>query len=330
MNNFFRERLKQIEAVIIPTKPLQWQTFLLIALLLWLGSILVNLGENGDNKLSEILGNLSWLFLTIGVGFLTAKKLAIGNFTLSPWITGAMICFFLYQNVNNEVKSFIVIMWPLLSLCIAELTLFFKNGGKLKPPPPLTNKSFTFMLLINLLLTCWLSFHFAIQEWSQEYPSLLEEDVSKSAFITKIKQNSVGESRGATILNLIEEKLRAETRDRQLETSVETMKLKLITLKHQALEQLPPAKENKYWFLQTPIIASSSGYQIELQLIWQGPTPGKGSYYLSKSCQIQRRRSTPESGDRPNAEDTSQELPQIVNIVDCGPVRRTALNQPSI
>ncbi len=330
MKNFLRERLKQIEAVIIPTKPLQWQTFLLVALLLLLGSILVNFGENGDNKLSEILGSLSWLFLTIGVGFLTAKKLAIGNFTLSPWITGAMIGFFLYQNVNNEIKSFIVIMWPLLSLCIAELTVFFKNGGKLEPSPPLTSKSFTFMFLINLLLTCWLSLHFVIQEWSKQYPSLLEEDVSKSAFITKIKPNSLGESRGATILNLIEQKLRAETGDRQLETSVEKMKLKLITLKHQTLEQLPPAKENKYWFLQTPIIASNSGYQIELQLIWQGPTLGKESYYLSKSCQIKRQVSPPESGETPNEADTSQELPQIVNIVECGPVRRKALNRPSV
>ena len=330
MNNFFRERLKQIEAVIIPTKPLQWQTFLLVALLLWLGSISLSLGNDSNNKMSEILGSLSWLFLTISVSFLSAKKLAIGNFTLSPWITGAMLCFFLYQNVNNDVQSFIVIMWPLLSLCIAELTVFFKNGGKLESSPPLTSKSFTFMFLINLLLTCWLSLHFVIQEWSKQYPSLLEEDVSNSAFITKIKPTAIVESRGATILNLIEQKLRAETGDRQLETSVEKMKLKLITLKHQALEQLPPAKENKFWFLQTPIIASNSGYQIELQLIWQGPTPGKDAYYLSKSCQIQRQVSTPESGETPNEADTSQELPQIVNIVECGSVRRKALNRPSV
>ena len=221
-------------------------------------------------------------------------------------------------------------MWPLLSFCIAELTVLVKNGGKLESSSPLTSKSFTFLFLINLLLTCWLSFHFVIQEWGKQYPSLLEEDVSNSAFITKIQPTAIGDSRGATILNLIEQKLRADIRERPLETSVEQMKLKLITLKHQALEQLPQAKENKYWFLETQIIASNSGYQIELQLIWQGPTPGKKAYYLSKSCEVQRQVSTPASGETPNEADTSQEVSRMVNIVKCGPVRRKTLNRPTI
>lgn len=328
--NFFKERLKDIEAIIIPTKPLQWQTFFLVALLLFLGSILISLGGNSYKQLSDILSSLSWLFLTIGVGFLTSQKLFFGNFNPSPWITGAMLCFFLDQNVANEIKHFIIIMWPLISLSIAELTIFIKNGGKLEPSPPLTSKNFSFMLLINLLLTCWLSFHFVIQEWGKQYPSLLEEDVSKSAFVIRTKSSSLESSRGAIILNSIEQQLKEDVFAGELEISVEKMKLKLIDLKFKAMEKLPPAKENKYWLLQTPIIASNSGYQIELQLIWQGPTIGEEGYYLSKSCQIQRQVSTPGSTDRPNNGATSAELPQIVNIVDCGPVERKALKKPSI
>ncbi|NEP40898.1 MAG: DUF5357 domain-containing protein [Okeania sp. SIO2H7] len=330
MNDLVKEGLKKLEEAIIPTKPLQWQTFLLVALLLLLGSILVSLGNGGDRQLSEILGSLSWLFLTIGIGWLTAEKLAIGNFSPSPWIVGAMICVFFYENVAGDIKPFIVIMWPLISLSIGTLALFLKQGGKLEKSPPLVTKSFTFLFLINLLLSCWLSFHFFLQGWIGEYPSLLEGDLSKSAFIAKVRQSSINQSRGATILDIMEQKLREETGDRQLETSVEQMKLKLITLKFKALEELPPAKENKYWFLETPMIASNSGYQIELQLIWEGPTAGGESYYLSKSCEIQRQVFTPESGETPNAQAPSQEVPKIVNILECEPVRRIGLKPEQV
>lgn len=328
--NFFNDRLKQLEEIIIPTKPLQWQTFLLVALLLWLGSILLSMGGNNDRKISEIFGRLSWLFLTIGIGRLTSKRLFIGNFNPSSWITGALLTIFFYENVADELKSFIIVMWPLTSLCIEELTIFFRHGATLEKSSSLVRKRFTFILLINLLLSSWFSFHFVVQDWIREYPSLLEDDVGNSAFIAKTKLGSVNESRGARILNLIEAKLRDETRDSQLEMSVEKMKMKLITLKFKALEELPAAKENKYWLLQTPIIASNAGYKIELQLIWEGPTAGKESYYLSKNCQIQREVSMPENANRPNGEETSQELPRIVNIVECGPVQRKALTRTSI
>lgn len=328
--NFFNEKLKQLEAIFIPKKPLQWQTFLLVALVLWLGSILLRMGGNNDYKISEIFGRLSWLFLTIGIGLLTSQKLFLGNFNPSSWITGALLSFFFYQNVGNDLKSFIIVMWPLISLCIEELTIFFRHGATLDQSSSLIRKRFSFILLINLLLTSWFGFHFVLQNWLKEYPSLLEDNVGNSAFIAKIKPASINESRGARILNVIEEKLRDETRDSQLEMSIEKMKMKLITLKFKTLEELPPAKENKYWLLETPIIANNSGYKIELQLIWEGPTAGTESYYLSKNCQIEREVSIPQSGDRPNGTETSQELPRIVNIVECGPVQRKALTQTPI
>ncbi len=328
--NFVKEKLKQLEEIIIPTKPLQWQTFLLVALLLWLGSILLNMGGDNDRQISAIFGRLSWLFLTIGIGRLTSKHLFIGNFNPSSWITGAFLTAFFYENVAEELKSFIIVMWPLISLCIEELTVFFQHGATVEQSSSLIRKRFSFILLINLLLTSWLSFHFIVENWIIEYPSLLEEDIGNSAFIAKTKLGSINQSRGARILNLIEEKLKEEIRDSQLEMSVEKMKMKLITLKFKALEELRPAKENKYWLLQTPIIASNSGYKIELQLIWEGPTAGKESYYLSKNCQIRREVSIPESGERPNGRETSQELPRIVNMVECGPVQRKALTETPI
>lgn len=328
--NFFKEKLKQLEEIIIPTKPLQWQTFLLVALLLWLGSILLGMGGDNDRQISAIFGRLSWLFLIIGIGLLTSKNLFIGNFNPSSWITGALLTAFFYENVADELKSFIIVMWPLISLCIEELTIFFRNGATLDQSSSLIRKRFSFILLINLLLSSWLSFHFVLQSWIREYPSLLEDNVGNSAFIAKIKPGSVDESRGARILNLIENKLAEEIRDSQLEMSVEKMEMKLITLKFQALEELRPAKENRYWLLQTPIIATNSGYNIELQLIWEGPTAGKESYYLSKNCQIRREVSISESGERPNGRETSQELPRIINRVECGPVQRKALTETPV
>ncbi|MDY6805310.1 MAG: DUF5357 family protein [Cyanobacteriota bacterium] len=323
--NFFKEKLKQLEEVIIPTKPLQWQTFLLVALLLWLGSILLNMGGENDRRISAIFGRLSWLFLTIGIGRLTWKHLFIGNFNPSSWITGALLTAFFYENVAEELKSFMILMWPLISFSIEELTIFFRNGATLDKSPSLIRKRFSFILLINLLLTSWLAFHFFVENWIREYPSLLEDNVGNSAFIAKIKPGSIDGSRGARILNLIEQKMIEEITDSQLEMSVEKMKMKLVTLKFKALEELRPAKENKYWLLETPIIATNSGYNIELQLIWEGPTAGTESYYLSKNCQIRREVSLPESGERPNGTETSQELPRIVNRVECGGVQRKAL-----
>lgn len=309
------ENLKSFFKSINPSQFPPWQIGLLIGIILACLSLVESMGENNSNPV-KLIANLSWLCLIVAIGWRTNQKPFIfRDISLSPWITAVFICGFLYENFIPDMKYFAIVIWPLISVCLAALFELFKDRGKIDRDRYM-RKRFTFLILIHILLSCLLNFHFIVQNWLEEYPSAQGYDVSKSAFVVRFKSPSLDVSRGEEIMEFIESRMERELSNRPLEISVFQMQSKLQTLISNAMEDLPNLKENKLWEWQIQQIrVISEGYEVEFQLTWQGLISIDEMYSLSKTCQIQPEIQTTNSS-------SSRIEPETVNIIRCSPIER--------
>lgn len=327
MKDFFQgivDLWKTLQNLLFPPQIWHWQTFLLLSIGLWLLSMIV--GEVDSSKTEEInfISNLSWLCLTVAVGWRTNQKpFVMGGISLSPWITGGLICFLLYENLSSNIKYVAVVSWPIVSVCIAAIMLVLNSPGAAKEEKvsQLSKSSFVILILVNFLISCWLGLYLMIQGMLLQYPTMGVDDLSKSTFVYRLITPSINDSRGAKILNLMESKLNNDLGSQKLGLSVPKMKLRLQSIKDEVTKEISEVKEDDLWNLQTPIVANQSGYQLELQLIWSGPTAKDESYYLSKSCKIGEKVESKSSGSNSQTE----ALPIIVGKVECGSVQKKSL-----
>ena len=323
ITGFFKDTLD----LVLPAKFWHWQTFLLLTIVFWLLSMIIS--EVDSNKVEAInfISSLSWLFLTIAVGWRTTQKpFVFGEICFSPWITGGLICFLLYENFPSNIKYVAVVSWPIISVCIAAIILVLSSSEAATEAKvsQLSKSSFVILILVNCLVSCWLGLYFMIQGMVQQYPTMGEDDLSQSTFVYRLITPSINDYRGAKILNLMQERLNNDLGSQKLGLSVPKMKLRLENIKDEVTQGIS-VKEDDLWKLQTPIVANQSGYQLELQLFWQGPTAKDESYYLSKSCKIGEKVRRRSSGSTPQ----NEVVPILVGNVECGAVEKKAVKPES-
>lgn len=315
---------KELQELFFPPQFWHWQTFLLLSVLLWIVSMIVQ--EVDGNKLEQInfISSLGWLCLTIGIGWRTHQKpFVFGELSLSPWVTGGLISFLLYENLASNVKYVAIVSWPIISVCIAAIILVLNSadGGKEAQISHLSKSSFVILILVNFLVSCWLGLYFMIQGLVQQYPTMGEDDLSKSTFVYRLINPSINDYRGAKILNLMEDKLSEDLGSQKLGLSVPKMKLRLENIKDEVTKSISVVKEDDLWKLQTPIVANQSGYELELQLFWEGPTAKDEAYYLTKSCKIGEKVGQQSSGSTGQ----NQTVPVRVGNVECDAVQKKAV-----
>ncbi|MGK7922815.1 MAG: DUF5357 family protein [Trichodesmium sp.] len=315
---------KELQDLFFPPQFWHWQTFLLLSVLLWIVSMIVQ--EVDGNKLEEInfISSLGWLCLTIGIGWRANQKpFVFGELSLSPWITGGLICFLLYENLASNVKYVAVVSWPIISICIAAIILVLNSPDSATEVKvsQLSKSSFVILILVNFLVSCWLGLYFMIQGLVQQYPTMGEDDLSKSTFVYRLINPAINDYRGAKILNLMENKLNEDLGSQKLSLSVPKMKLRLENIKDEVTKNLSVVKEDDLWKLQTPIVANQSGYELELQLFWEGPTAKDEDYYLTKSCKIGEKVGQRSSGSTGQ----NQTVPVRVGNVECDAVEKKSV-----
>lgn len=307
--------------LILPPRFWHWRTFLLLTIFLWLLSITIS--ELDSNKEEEIyfISSLSWLSLTIAIGWLTNQKpFVFGELSFSPWIIGGLICFLLYENLATNIQYIAIVIWPIISICFAGIILVlnsYKAETKVKISQ-LSKSNFVILILLSFLVSCWLRVHFMIQVMVTKYPTMAENDLSQSTFVYRLITPSINDYRGTKILNLMEQKLKNDLGSQKLGLSVPNMKLRLENIKNEATKEISVVKEDDLWKLQTPIVANQSGYQLELQLFWRGPTAKDESYYLSKSCKISEKVAQRSSGSTRK----NEAVPIRVGDIKCGAVEK--------
>lgn len=283
-----------------PPSAFSWETLILLSFFSWYMLIL-----SSTEVVKHILNNFGWIFLIFGVFWATtsAHQLRVGykfptnpGFPLSPWITGALVSIYLFGGAVFEVRREALIYWPVISAIIALLPNFLQespNGGLTLKKPPLNNRQNIVVLLgTQLLLSCWFQFHFLVQDWLVEYPSLLNDNLQKSAFVVKFNPLvSQTPSRGVTLLESMEARLQ-ERLDGKPWSEVERLLLpeeraKLInTVEEQVKQQNSPLAEDGLWQVRSNVSTRKAGYNLGLKAVYQGPRAQSTPYFLDKSCQI--------------------------------------------
>ncbi|OCQ96659.1 hypothetical protein BCD67_16255 [Oscillatoriales cyanobacterium USR001] len=275
-----------LQKYLLPPQFFHWKTPLLISLFFFLISAL----EIKNQGLKHSLGDFSWLFFTIGVGWRTNQPpFLIRGISISPWIIGGLISIFLSGKLAFDRQALAVIFWPIISVCLAVIIKFINSGAKLEPTPPLIRPIFLIIILIHVLISCWLAFHFIIQGWLNEYPSVLANDFSKSSFVISLKPPSLTNSRGMLIIKLMEQQLNIKTRNQsweKVEAWLIAMSRNQYLMRNEIFHKIPSLRENSKWELKTEIIQGQSRYQLRLLAVWHGLSNKPGGYTLSKFCEV--------------------------------------------
>lgn len=263
-------------------------TLILLSIFSWFMSWLAN------GIVENLLANLGWIFLIFGTYWATTatKLLWIGKIPLSPWITGALVSIYIFGWLTGDLSEEALICWPLFSAIIAAIPDFLGEDLKLKSPSPPKRQDLVILFGTQLLMSCWFQFYFVIQNWVEQYPSLLVDNFNQSAFVWRAPSPFESEiPRGVDILNAIDPKLRQRLNAKpwpEVERLLlEPERVKLInSLEQSAKQQITPIEEDELWQVKSNISARTSGYNLQLQAIWDGPRSKPQPYSLTKSCQI--------------------------------------------
>jgi hypothetical protein len=317
-----------------------WETLILLWLFSWYMAWLAT------GFVQNLLANLGWIFLIFGVYWATTstrlfwlfrnEKEKKWGFALSPWITGAVVSAYLFRQFPGESSREALVAWPVISAIIAALPDFLDKDLRPKSPEPQKRQNLIILFGTQFLLSCWFQFGYLIQDWLVQYPSLLADDFNQSAFVVKLESPlSAPMPRGATILDAMEPKVRAQF-DGKPWPEVERLLLEqqrttlISTLAEGTKQQTSPVEEDSLWQVASDVSARSSGYNLELQAIWQGPRSETQEYLVTKSCQIipvspPIRAVTPQTN---NVQPTPPPVP--VSRVQCDPVRGWGIDEPII
>lgn len=312
----FQGRFKDVQ-------PFSGITALLLGIFSWLVYLLIR-----EPAAKELVALTGWFFLIVGIDWILYKKTVtiqpLGlKITYGPWVTGALLSLALYSNrfFIQDVPTALV-SWPLLSGIIAAIPFLLKTGPQIKKFDdflPFERQYLVLLALISILLSCWIQFHFLLDNLLQQYPSLLaDRQVGKSAFIVRL--NSPPVSKGVSILDTAEAMIREELRRGELmgrswadgqrlllNVQTETSPIRPLNMAPVIAEKVfgnsPGIEEAPLWLYNAQFFPSNidnaPGSQspwygtLLLQAIWRGPSSQPNGYTLDKSCRVPREPDAP-------------------------------------
>ncbi|MEM8505536.1 MAG: DUF5357 family protein [Cyanobacteria bacterium P01_D01_bin.1] len=325
MQDFFRGFRDEVRTRFWPDRYFAWQTLLLLSLFsLFIAAVVESTGDNNPWAVT-LLTNFSWIFLVSAVwwGF-KEHPVKIYGFSISPWITGAVLCMFLFKPWTDTRFRWALTCWPTISTGVMALPYFVDWELKVKTPKKQDQKTLVMTLLVNLLLSSWIQFFFRVQDWVSNYPSLLVSSVGDSAFVYSFSQERDRQSQGVPLLETMIVDIEQELSGQpwyQTERWLYTRQPRLDAIAQQAKESLEAPTEGIYWQVDSPteLRPIEDGYFLDLTANWTGPTSRQGTFYVQKTCKI-----LPVDVPRPVPTEpvpTETDDPQPTSrstIVDCG------------
>lgn len=323
MKKFFNQFHTQFEARFKDVQQFSGETALLLGIFSWLVYLLIR-----EPAAKELVALTGWFFLIIGTDWVLFNKTVpiplLGlKIKYGPWVTGALLTIALYSNrfFIQDVPTALT-TWPLLSGIIAAIPTLLKTGPQIKKFDdllPFERQYLVLLAMISILLSCWIQFHFLLDNLLQQYPSLLADtNVNKSAFIVRLNPPPV--SKGVTILDTAEAMIRDELRRGELRgrswadgqrllRSVQTESSPIRPLNmapviaEKVFSNAPGVEEAPFWLYNAQFFPSNidnaPGSQspwygtLLLQAIWRGPSSQANGYTLDKSCRVPREPDAP-------------------------------------
>ncbi|MEM6451244.1 MAG: DUF5357 family protein [Cyanobacteria bacterium P01_D01_bin.105] len=336
MQETVKAYFEQVRTLLWPTKYLAWQSFLRLSLFSWLvATILAYL--NGESYFPvDVLSTLSWMFLTSAIWWAIDEnkdKFKAYGFYFGPWITGAVLCIFLFRPWEDNRARWAISCWPLISTAIMALPNFVNWELKVSAPKKDQQQSLVMTLLANLLLTSWILFFFRVQDWVANYPSLLVSELDKSAFVYDFvadrERESGARAQGIPLIESTANAIIGELNGQpwyQTERWLYTRQSRLEAIALRMVDNLEAPDERDFWRMAVPQPRRlGEGYLLTLRADWLGPVAGEQSFYVEKTCKItpeDRPRSAADTGSDDSSQDAasggSAQQVTRVTAVDCG------------
>jgi hypothetical protein len=331
-----------------------WETLIVLSLFSYYMAFLAR-STQPDGFVGHLLVNLGWIFLILGVywGTTINHRLRPGykfperqGFPLSPWFTGALASIYLFGVLSDETGRVIpemLIFWPMISAILAILPDYIAEGGKMKSPPAERRKYHLLLFASQVLLSCWFQFHFVVQNYLAQYPSLRADTFNKSAFVVKWDALPINtRPRGALLLEQMEAELRKQFEGRPW-AEVERLLLQkereqlIDSTAAKAKKELVPTQEesnllvveDELWDVNSKISARRDGYNLDLQAVWQGPRSGTQSNAVTKSCQITPQSLSPSVAAKP-LNTPAPTSPTVLSSFNCQEVKGWGVEAPII
>lgn len=308
-----------------PPKTFSWQTLLYLSIFSAVMSLLAR-----TDYVKDALAALGWLFLTLSVAWaLGGRKFRVPFFDIDiqpgPWVSGALYSIFIAASFPDLPDSVPWVVWPLISSAIASTTSFLKPGPALTIPKPSTRQNLLIVILANALLSCWIAFHFTVQDWLREYPSVANGDISRSTFVNELGFPGVQRrrqvSRGVALLNAAGDVLTERLDGRawsETERFLLNLNSEMVQIQQQAQARLEEVNENALWQLRATVPPGTQ-YTVLMQALWQGPSSFSNGFYLTRACNVSRVASL-----------LNRQLPPgtIATQVSCGAISDPIENVP--
>jgi hypothetical protein len=318
-----RQLLTDVLNFLLPGQYFAWQTVIYMSLFSWLMSLLA--AWVGELELTvTLLTTLSWIFLAIGVGWgIDQSNFKPFGLPIAPWVSGAIVCIFLFGTWSESWFQPALATWPLISFLVVAFPNLVNWDLSLKIPVPETRQRLILLFFLSLLLSSWSLFYFRIQSWARDYPSLVAENLTDSQFVYPLPTQSSNLSAGVTHLTIAAEFIQDQLTGKpwswterwllNLEGQQQAMQEQV----NRQLRQRSP--EDPLWDLRIRPVANENGYDLKLLAIWNGPSANANGYYLEKSCLLMpvnqpssRLRSGVESFEGENTNISSTTLANVM------------------
>ena len=286
LTNNLWETNKKVQKAMIPPKVVHWKTPLLLSIFL----ALLSVAAVTDMQTRTTIADMSWWLFTISMGALTCQQpFIIYGISLSPWVTSFLIGLWLLVRLPAENKEIAWIAGPLIAVVIAAIIEIWKSESKWERVRALARPQFVIFTLSHVLISCWFGFHFLIQGWLQQYPSVLSQDLRQSDFVVTFQRPTINRSRGVVILQEMEEYLRDQARTKpwpQVEQMLIDIDNERFFLRNEALNRIDRVAEDDSWDVKTTVVQGDARYQLDMEAEWLGRVFRPERYSFSKSCEI--------------------------------------------
>lgn len=204
-------------------------------------------------------------------------------------MTSFLIGLWLLVRLPADRKEIAWISGPIIAVVILAAIEVWNSESKRESIRSLVRPQFLIITLIHLVFSCWFAFHFLIQGWIEQYPSVLSQDLRKSDYVVTFQQPTINRSRGVVILNAMDRYLQNEARTKpwpQVEQMLIDIDNERFFLKNQALTTIGVVPEDASWDVKTSIVQGQSRYQLEMQATWLGLVFRPEIYSFTKSCEV--------------------------------------------
>lgn len=278
-----------LKTTLWPKSAFSWPTVIYMSLISWLMSGISRLLGASPFTVG-LMATLAWIFLALGVGWaFEARKIRPFGLSIAPWVSGAILCLFLFGSWGGAWLQPALITWPLMSFLVVAVPNLLTWEFRPKRPAPAIRQSLALLLGLSLLLSSWFQFYFRIQTWLRDYPSLIADQFDHSAFVYRIPGQTMPLSAGVSHLTQAEQLIKDQI-DNKPWSWVERWLLNWEghqqDLHTQIQANQPPRLEDKLWQLNLKPTASGNGYTLMLYARWLGPSAQGGGYYFEKACEI--------------------------------------------